>query len=100
MAAAFAERGDAVWVVDINETNLVACPSSWRQDCLDVTDESAVSDFFSTTALAMGHTRCAVCQCRSRRADRSRLKRSAWKTGVDVFPLVSMARFSSRNRRR
>ena len=46
MAAAFAERGDAVWVVDINEANLVACPGSWRQDYLDVTDESAVSDFF------------------------------------------------------
>lgn len=46
MAAAFAVTGFEVWVVDSDSEVLSSCPDSWRQDCMDVTDEAAISDLF------------------------------------------------------
>lgn len=47
MAKAFAASGAKVWVVDSDAAALADCPESWNRDCLDVTDEAAVSDLFA-----------------------------------------------------
>ena len=47
MAEAFAASGAKVWVVDSDAAALASCPESWNRDCLDVTDEAAVSDLFA-----------------------------------------------------
>ena len=46
MADAFSAQGATVWVADVDEAALDACPKEWRRDQLDVTDEKAVSKLF------------------------------------------------------
>ena len=46
MAEAFEEKGDNVWVVDIDSQALVQCPDHWQKTCLDVTNESDVAALF------------------------------------------------------
>ncbi len=47
MAEAFDEQGAKIWVVDIDTTALKTCPDHWQTNCLDVTDEAAVSALFA-----------------------------------------------------
>lgn len=46
MASAFDAVGAAVWVVDIDQTALDACPAHWQRTALNVTDETAVKALF------------------------------------------------------
>ncbi|QDG74984.1 SDR family oxidoreductase [Labrenzia sp. PHM005] len=61
MAEKFAADGDQVWVVDVDEAALQACPENWQKACLDVTDEDAVSALFAGIEAAWGglDTLCA-----------------------------------------
>jgi NAD(P)-dependent dehydrogenase (short-subunit alcohol dehydrogenase family) len=46
IAEAFAAEGARIWVADIDEAALAACPAEWGRDTLDVADEGAVADLF------------------------------------------------------
>lgn len=46
IAQAFADGGAAVWVTDIDETALAACPPAWRRDRVDVADPGAMRALF------------------------------------------------------
>ena len=47
MADAFSSQGAEVWIADVDEAALDACPEEWRRDQLDVTDEIAISKLFA-----------------------------------------------------
>jgi NAD(P)-dependent dehydrogenase (short-subunit alcohol dehydrogenase family) len=47
MADSFSSQGSEIWVADVDQGALDACPKEWRRDQLDVTDEKAVSNLFS-----------------------------------------------------
>ncbi|MEL6607802.1 MAG: SDR family oxidoreductase [Pseudomonadota bacterium] len=47
MADAFAARGDAVWVTDVDAEALATCPPSWETRQLDVTDEAGMAALVS-----------------------------------------------------
>ena len=38
MADAFSSQGAEVWIADVDEAALDACPKEWRRNQLDVTD--------------------------------------------------------------
>ncbi|MEM0991152.1 MAG: SDR family oxidoreductase [Pseudomonadota bacterium] len=46
MAEAFAAEGARVWVSDVDEAALSACPADWGRSDADVTDENAVAGLF------------------------------------------------------
>ena len=46
MAQAFAATGARVWVTDIDEAALTACPAGWRRDRVDVADPAAMRALF------------------------------------------------------
>lgn len=46
MAAAFHAQGDRVWVTDIDQAALDACPPGWIRERADAADEEAVSELF------------------------------------------------------
>ncbi|MEX0319164.1 MAG: SDR family oxidoreductase [Ruegeria sp.] len=47
MAEAFDAAGAQVWVADIDEAALAACPDGWQRSCSDVSDEAAVAALFA-----------------------------------------------------
>lgn len=54
MAEAFAEAGAQVWVADVDEAALAACPEAWQRSQVNVADEAAVSALFVEIADAWG----------------------------------------------
>lgn len=46
IACAFAATGARVWVTDIDEAALAACPPDWRRDRVDVADPAAMRALF------------------------------------------------------
>ena len=46
LAAAFAAAGARVWVTDIDEAALAACPAAWRRERVDVADPAAMRGLF------------------------------------------------------
>lgn len=54
MAEAFAEGGARVWVADMDDGGLAACPEAWRKTRLDVSDEAAVAALFAELQQAWG----------------------------------------------
>lgn len=50
----FAEAGYEVWVTDVDEDALGACPSAWVRRRVDVSDETAMSVLFDEVAQAGG----------------------------------------------
>lgn len=54
MAEAFAATGARVWVADTDAAALAACPSDWRRDPLDVSDEAGVAALFARIAADWG----------------------------------------------
>lgn len=54
MASAFDEAGALVWVVDIDQEALAACPGHWQRTALNVTDEVAVKKLFTAIGEAWG----------------------------------------------
>jgi NAD(P)-dependent dehydrogenase (short-subunit alcohol dehydrogenase family) len=54
MGEAFAAAGARVWVTDIDEGALAACPDGWRMTCLDVADEAAMAAMFTEVEAAWG----------------------------------------------
>ena len=48
LAEAFYAEGYKVWIIDVSENDLKKCPKNWEQTRLDVSDENAMSDLFST----------------------------------------------------
>ncbi|KPP93631.1 MAG: Dehydrogenase [Rhodobacteraceae bacterium HLUCCA08] len=47
MARAFAAAGHAIWVTDVNDAALAACPEGWRADRVDVSDADAMAALFA-----------------------------------------------------
>jgi NAD(P)-dependent dehydrogenase (short-subunit alcohol dehydrogenase family) len=47
MAEAFDQHDAQVWAIDVESAALDDCPSHWQTNCLDVTDEAAVSALFA-----------------------------------------------------
>jgi short-subunit dehydrogenase len=54
MGAAFAAQGADIWVVDVDEAALAACPKAWRRDRIDVSDEGAVAGLFARLTAEWG----------------------------------------------
>ncbi|MBI6629441.1 SDR family oxidoreductase [Pontibaca salina] len=54
MAEGFAASGADVWIVDADADALASCPSEWRRDCIDVTDEAAIAALFTRLANEWG----------------------------------------------
>lgn len=50
MGLAFAAAGARVWVTDVDEGALTACPADWGKACIDVTDEEAMATLFADIA--------------------------------------------------
>ena len=48
LAEAFYAEGYKVWIIDVSENDLKKCPKNWKQTKLDVSDENAMGDLFST----------------------------------------------------
>ena len=48
LAEAFYAEGYKVWIIDVSENDLKKCPKNWEQTKLDVSDENAMGDLFST----------------------------------------------------
>ena len=61
MAAAFAESGASVWVVDSDHDAVASCPGDWHSDVVDVTDENAVVGLFDQIAADWGGLDCLCC---------------------------------------
>ncbi|MBZ0130494.1 MAG: SDR family oxidoreductase [Rhodobacteraceae bacterium] len=47
MGEAFAAKCWQVWVTDVDQAALDSLPPDWQRDCVDVTDEAAVSAMFA-----------------------------------------------------
>ncbi|MCE8537032.1 SDR family oxidoreductase [Ruegeria pomeroyi] len=47
MAEAFDAAGAQVWIADVDQAALAACPAHWRQSVVDVADEASVSALFA-----------------------------------------------------
>ncbi|MEX0364530.1 MAG: SDR family oxidoreductase [Ruegeria sp.] len=54
MAEAFDAAGAQVWVADMDEAALAACPDGWQHSRADVSDEAAVATMFSEIEAAWG----------------------------------------------
>lgn len=54
IGATFAAAGWSVWVTDIDEAALASCPSDWRADLVDVSDEAAMVRLFDKVATDWG----------------------------------------------
>jgi NAD(P)-dependent dehydrogenase (short-subunit alcohol dehydrogenase family) len=61
MAEAFAAAGARVWVTDVDEAALAACPADWGRTLLDVRDEEGTAALFARIREAWGglDTLCA-----------------------------------------
>jgi NAD(P)-dependent dehydrogenase (short-subunit alcohol dehydrogenase family) len=46
MATAFAAAGAKIWIVDVDEAALDACPDEWQRNHLDVVDETGVAGLY------------------------------------------------------
>jgi NAD(P)-dependent dehydrogenase (short-subunit alcohol dehydrogenase family) len=46
MATAFAAAGAKIWIVDVDEAALDACPGEWQRNHLDVVDETGVAGLY------------------------------------------------------
>jgi NAD(P)-dependent dehydrogenase (short-subunit alcohol dehydrogenase family) len=47
MASAFAANGDKVWVTDVDEAALAACPAMWNRDMVDASDPKGMASLFA-----------------------------------------------------
>ncbi|SLN23316.1 SDR family oxidoreductase [Pseudooctadecabacter jejudonensis] len=54
MGEAFDAAGDDVWVTDVDEAALAACPARWTTRPVDVSDDAAMKAFFAEIAAAGG----------------------------------------------
>lgn len=54
MAEAFAEAGAQVWVADVDDTALAACPEAWQRSRVNVADEGSVATLFAEIAAEWG----------------------------------------------
>lgn len=54
MANAFARDGAQVWVTDIDDTGLAACPSDWKSSQVDVSNETQMISLFNDIEQAWG----------------------------------------------
>lgn len=86
IAAAFAAAGARVWVTDIDEAALAACPADWRRERVDAADPAAMRGLFGRIEAEWGglDVLCANAGVSGRTALLEEQDHAAFKECLDV----------------